>query len=114
VVATLRLAGVVTGYAADEIGNGASPDVARKITADAARELAALARILRRLSGPVSPAERRRAERRTAARELRGAGLPVRVIAARLGVTHPTVMRDLARPGYLDSTAGELAGRAGS
>ena len=92
----LRLAEAAAGYAAGQVSNGLDPQAARQVTADAASELVALARVLRRLAR-LSPADRRREQRAELARKLRGEGLPVRVIAARLGVTHPTVLRDLGR-----------------
>ena len=104
VVATLRLAEAEARYAADQVGNGLDPLAARWATLSAAGELVALARVLRRLTRPVPAAERRRQERVGRTRKLRSEGLSVREIAARLGVTHPTVLRDLGRR---DSTAGD-------
>lgn len=99
----LQISEATCRYAASVIGNGASPGEARQTALFVAGELTAVARSLRRLSRP-GEAERRRGERREEARRLRGEGLPVRVIAARLGVTHPTVLRDLGRR---DSTGGD-------
>ena len=102
-VTLLEISASTCAYAASQLGNGLGAEEARLAAAEAAVELRAVARSLRRLTRP-SAAERRRAERGEVARKLRAEGLPVRVIAARLGVTHPTIIRDLGRR---DSTPGE-------
>ncbi len=99
----LQISEATCRYAAAQLGNGTSPAEARETALFVAEQLTAVARSLRRLTRP-GAAERRREERRELARKLRAEGLPVRVIAARLGVTHPTVLRDL---GHRDSTAGD-------
>ena len=101
-VTMLRITEATARYASVQLSNGIGPAEARETALFVAGELTAVARRLRRLARPSAPAERRRNERREVARRLRGEGLPVRVIAARLGVTHPTVLRDLGRR---DSTA---------
>ena len=111
VVATLRLAEAEARYAADQVGNGLDPQAAPADHGEAAVELVDLAPVLRRLTRPVPAAERRRQERVERTRKLRSEGLSVREIAARLGVTHPTVLRDLGRR---DSTAGDRTVRAQS
>ena len=85
VVAELRIAGGVAWYAAAVIGDGVSPRQAEAAAAEAAAELEATARKLRRLTGrPVTPAEVRsldKAARCELAAELTAAGLSRREVA---------------------------------
>ena len=80
-VDTLKIASAIADYAASAIGDGLSPEAARRATLDAAGELEITATSLRRLVlGRLSPAERR-----ALAVALAADGLTVRQIAARLG-----------------------------
>ena len=102
-VTLLQITECTCRYARAQLGNGLGQEEATETGEFLAGELARAARSLRRLTR-LSAAERRRAERGELAWKLRAEGLPVRVIAARLGVTHPTIIRDLGRR---DSTPGE-------
>jgi DNA-directed RNA polymerase specialized sigma24 family protein len=92
VVATLRLAEAVAGYAADQAGNGLGPEEARAAAIDAAGELAEMAATLRRLTrlGP--------SERRVLAVQLSAFGWTRHEVARRLGVSERAVWNYL-RPG---------------
>ena len=89
----LRLAESASGYAAEQIGNGLSPEQARLAAADVAAELTAVAATLRRLTALIrlSPAERR-----ALAVELAATGLDARRIAEQLAVSPSTARRYLA------------------
>ena len=100
VVDLLRIAEGICGYSAREIGNGLSPEAARRAAREAAGDLEAAASALRRLARPdpvapvAGPARQDEAARRRAvALELAAAGWPRRAIAERLGVTAETVRR---------------------
>ncbi len=99
VVAELRSIGGLSWYAASVIGNGASPRQAEAAAAEAAAELEASARKLRRLTGrPVTPAEVRsldKAARCELAAELTAAGLSRSEVAGRLAVCPRTVRKYL-------------------
>ena len=80
-VDTLKIASAIADYAASAIGDGLSPEAARRATLDAAGELEITAASLRRLVlGRLSPAERR-----ALAVGLAADGLTVRQIAAQVG-----------------------------
>jgi len=56
-VTVLRLAEAIARYSTEQIGNGLSPEQARRAALDIAAELELVAGKLRRLTGPLSLAE---------------------------------------------------------
>ena len=81
----LRLAALAAGYAAGQVSDGLSPVEAQCAVRQAAEALAEVVVELRRLA-PLEPGERREA-----AAEMAGMGIPRREIASRLGLTERTV-----------------------
>ena len=77
----LRLAEATAGYAAGQVGNGLTPEQARRAVVEAAAELELAAAALRRL------ARLELAERRALAVELAALGVPTKRIAATVGVS---------------------------
>ena len=94
----LRVGESMCGYAAASIGNGLSPDDARRAALDVAAELAELAAALRRLTRLDLDA----AQRRALAVELAASGLSQRQIGEQLGVSKKTVWADLRRAQRLE------------
>ena len=95
VVDLLRIAEGIAGYSAREIGNGLSPESARRAALEAAADLERAAAALRRLARPDPVADPASARRRAAALELDAAGWSRRDIAEQLGVTAETARRYL-------------------
>lgn len=88
----LRYLSAATGYAAGQLGDGLTPEQAREAALELAGELEQAASALRR-------AVRLRPEQRRAlARLLDAKGVPVRVIAAQVGVSDRSVRNYLGRP----------------
>jgi DNA-binding NarL/FixJ family response regulator len=81
----LRVAASISSYSAAQLGNGLSPEQARRAVVEVAGELAVVAGQLRRLVR--LPARERAAE----ARRLAALGVGTMEIAARLGVSPTTV-----------------------
>ena len=109
-VDTLNIVSAIAAYSAREVGNGLSPESARRAVVDAAAELERAASRLRRLAGrPRAPDT---GARRVVAGELAAAGVPAAQVAVRLGVHVSTVRKwrrraaglprggDLRRRGY--------------
>ena len=92
VLAALRLAESVAGYAAGQVADGLGPVEARQVAVEAMRELAGVAAALARLT-ELAPGERR-----GLAVELRGVGLSAREVAALLAVA-PGTARAYRRAG---------------
>ena len=84
-MAELRLAESMCAYAADQIGNGLTPEQARDAALETAGELVAVAAVVRRAAWTTT------ADRRRLAAMMAGRGLPTGQIAARLGVSDWTV-----------------------
>ena len=100
-VDTLTIASALAAYAAGQIGNGLSPEEARRAAVDAAAELENLAGNLRRLARTAPRLDP--AGRRALAVDLAASGLSQRAIAARLGVTKKVIWDDLRRAGWVYS-----------
>lgn len=84
-VTLLNVAGGTIHYCVRQLGNGIGPEEARLVAAEAAEELAVVARELRRLTrlGP--------AERRVLARQLVALGMTRHEAAVRLGLSDSAV-----------------------
>ena len=91
-VDTLTIASDLAAYAAGQIGNGLSPEQARRAAIDAAAELENLAGTLRRLARLDRPDP---AGRRRLVADLAASGMSQRRIAAAVGVSKRTVFDDL-------------------
>ena len=85
----LRLAALAAGYAAGQVSDGLGPAEAQCAVRQAAETLAEVVVELRRLA-PLEPGERR-----AAAAEMAGLGIPRREISSRLGITESTVRKYL-------------------
>ena len=100
-VTELRVGEATIGYAAQVLGNGASPAEAAETALEVSAQLSQLAVVLRK-SVRLAPGPRRLLVGR-----LIGLGYTQEATAARAGVSVKTVQRDLSRPGRRDSTAGD-------
>jgi predicted DNA-binding protein (UPF0251 family) len=89
-VTVLRLAAAIAGYAAGQVGNGLSPEHARRAVLDAAAELDAAAAALRRLTR-LDPARLGPAERRALAVRLAASGMSQQRAAEQVGVARRTL-----------------------